>query len=168
MPVPAELVAAVVRPVLVAVLRCGIRSVVDARSSGLDGLVVAATDVGIRAAIGPSLADMWHDEHGVLDRRAELDALFAGARDWISAHDNAGDGRMRAVVSMVEIDFGTASDRSIPALLATSVPIVLGSDYAPNMIAPRVRSDRRPHHISSLMSPLTGQRSLRPTSGGIR
>jgi cytosine/adenosine deaminase-related metal-dependent hydrolase len=226
MPVPAELVAAVVRPVLVAMLRCGITSVVDAGSSGLDGLVAAATDVGIRAAIGPSLADMWHDEHGVLDRRADPDVLLAGARDWISAHDNTAGGRVRSVVSGVEtiacsdellagiaqlareldvpsqihthisarsvhdhvaafgctptdrliaagflnerctamhcghltasdvavfashgvtvnhnplgnsmLGFGTASDRSIPALLAASVPIVLGSDCAPSMIA---------------------------------
>ena len=69
MPVPAELVAAVARPVLAAMLRAGITGVVDAGSCGIDGLVTAAKEVGIRAAIGPSLADLWHDEHGVLVRQ---------------------------------------------------------------------------------------------------
>ncbi len=225
MPVPAELVAAVVRPVLAAMLRAGITGVVDAGSCGIDGLVTAATEVGIRAAIGPSLADLWHDEHGVLVRQADPDVLLAEARDAIGRHDGAGGGRIRAVVSAVEtmacsdellagiaeltaqhaipthvhthisqatvaahqaafgrtptqrlvdtgmlsprctamhagfltdedivfaetgvtvnhnpignamLGFGTTAGRSVPRLLAAGVPIVLGSDYAPDTVS---------------------------------
>ena len=53
MPIPAELTHSILRPVLVSMLRSGITGVVDAGSSGIDGLVQAAVDVGIRAAIGP-------------------------------------------------------------------------------------------------------------------
>lgn len=102
MAVPAELVAAVVRPVLASMLRAGITGVVDAGSPGVDGLVSAAQELGIRAAIGPSLADMWHDEEGVLVRQADPDTLLAEASAAIDRHDGAGEGRVRAVVSAVE------------------------------------------------------------------
>ena len=226
MRVPPDLVAAVVRPVLAAMLRVGITGVVDAGSCGVDGLVTAATEVGIRAAIGPSLADLWHDEHGELVRQADPEVLLAEARDAVGRHDGAGGGRIRAVVSAVEtmacsdellagiadlsaerdipthvhthisqatvaahqaafgrtpterlvesgmlrprctamhagfltdedvavfaetgvtvnhnpignamLGFGSTAGRSVPRLLAAGVPIVLGSDYAPEAVS---------------------------------
>ncbi len=101
MPVPDELVTAVVRPVLMSMLRSGITSVVDAGSPGVDGLVVAAHELGIRAAIGPSLADLWHDEHGVLVQQADPESLLADAARAIDHYDT-GDGCVRPVVSGVE------------------------------------------------------------------
>ncbi len=102
MPVSAELTHAVLRPVLVSMLRSGITGVVDAGSSGIDGLVQAASDVGIRAAIGPSLTDLWHDPSGRLIRQADADQLLANASELITRHDGAGQGRIRALVSAVE------------------------------------------------------------------
>jgi hypothetical protein len=53
--------------------------------------------------IGPSLADLWHDEHGVLVRQADPDLLLAEARDAIGRHDGDGGGpgsrMIRAAVS---------------------------------------------------------------------
>jgi 5-methylthioadenosine/S-adenosylhomocysteine deaminase len=102
MPVPPDLVAAVARPALAAMLRAGFTGLVDAGSCGIDGLVTAATEVGIRAAIGPSLADLWHDERGVLVRQADPDVLLAEAEEAIGRLDGSGGGRVRAVVSAVE------------------------------------------------------------------
>lgn len=102
MPVPAELTHALLRPVLVSMLRSGITGVVDAGSSGLDGLVQVAVEVGIRAAIGPSLTDLWHDPSGRLVRQADADQLLANASELITRHDGAGQGRIRALVSAVE------------------------------------------------------------------
>ncbi|MBC8092099.1 MAG: amidohydrolase family protein [Pseudonocardia sp.] len=100
--VPGEVVAAVVRPVLAAMLRAGFTAVVDAGGPGVDGVVSAAAELGIRAAIGPSLADMWHDEHGRLTRQADAGRLLDQARAAVDRHDQAGHGRVRAVVSGVE------------------------------------------------------------------
>ena len=102
MPVPAELTHAVLRPVLVSMLRSGITGVVDAGSSGIDGLVQAAVEVGIRAAIGPSLTDQWHDPSGRLVRHADADKLLANASALIARHDGTGEGRIRALVSAVQ------------------------------------------------------------------
>jgi 5-methylthioadenosine/S-adenosylhomocysteine deaminase len=102
MPVPPELVAAVARPVFAAMLRAGITGVVDAGSPGVDGLVQAASEVGIRAAIGPSLADLWHNEHGTLVKQADPAQLLAAANDMIGRHDGSAGGRVRVVVSAVE------------------------------------------------------------------
>lgn len=102
MPVPPELAYAVVRPMLAAMLRSGITGVVDAGSSGLDGVVWAADEVGIRASIGPSLVDQWHDGSGTLTRQADADQLLAGADQFADRYDGAGDGRIRAMVSAVE------------------------------------------------------------------
>lgn len=226
MEVPPDLVATVLRPLLAAMLRSGFTGVVDAGSAGHLGLVAAATDVGIRAAIGPSLADMWHDDGGELGVRADPDALLDKARELVTHIDGAADGRVRAVVSGVEpiacsdrllaglaeiaeecdlpthvhthvsdasvrdhdaawgtlatrrltdagllsprctlmhvgsitdadidayassgvtanhnplgnamLGFGVASGRSAPRLLDACVPVVLGSDYGPSMIA---------------------------------
>jgi 5-methylthioadenosine/S-adenosylhomocysteine deaminase len=101
-PVPGEVVAAVVRPVLAAMLRAGFTAVVDAGSPGVDGVVSAAVELGIRAAVGPSLADMWHDEHGRLVRQADAGRLLDEASAAVDRHDQAGHGRVRAVVSGVE------------------------------------------------------------------
>lgn len=101
MPVPAEATCALLRPVFAALLASGITSVVDAGGSGLDGIVQAATETGIRLATGPSLADLWHDD-GVFDRRADVDQLLATAADFIAAHDGSANGRVRALVSAVE------------------------------------------------------------------
>lgn len=101
MPIPAELTHAILRPVLVSMLRSGITGV-DAGSSGIDGLVQAAAEVGIRAAIGPSLADQWHDPSGRLVRQADADELLANASAFIARHDGAGEGRIRALVSAVQ------------------------------------------------------------------
>lgn len=102
MSVPDELVAAVVRPGLVAMLKSGITGVVDAGGPGVGGVVSAAAELGIRAAVGPSLADMWHDERGKLVRQADADLLLDKARAAIDSYDLVGHGRVRAVVSGVE------------------------------------------------------------------
>ena len=102
MPIPAELTHAILRPVLVSMLRSGITGVVDAGSSGIDGLVQAAVEVGIRAAIGPSLTDQWHDPSGRLVRQADADELLTNASAFIARHDGAGQGRIRALVSAVQ------------------------------------------------------------------
>ena len=128
MPIPAELTAAVLRPVMAAMLRCGITGVVDAGSSGLDGLVAAAAEPGIRAAIGPSLADSWHDTSGVLERRADTDDdITAFAAGGVTVNYNPLGNAM--------LGFGVASGNALARLQAAGVPIVLGSDYAPSMIA---------------------------------
>lgn len=101
MPVPSEVTYAVLRPVFAALLASGITSVVDAGGSGLDGIVQAATDVGIRLSTGPSLADVWHHD-GVFARRADADQLLATAADFIAAQDGSANGRVRALVSAVE------------------------------------------------------------------
>lgn len=45
--------------------------------------------MGFRAAIGPGVADLWHDEHGVLVRQADAGRLLAGAREAIERYDGA-------------------------------------------------------------------------------
>ncbi len=102
MQAPVDLVAAVVRPVIAALLAAGFTSVVDAGGPGVDGVVEAASDLGVRAAIGPSLADMWHDEHGVIVRQADTGQQLDRARAAVERHDGAADGRIRVVVSAVE------------------------------------------------------------------
>jgi 5-methylthioadenosine/S-adenosylhomocysteine deaminase len=132
MPLPAELTAAVLRPVMGAMLRAGITGVVDAGSSGLDGLVAAAVDTGIRAAIGPSLADTWHDRAGVIERRADTDAVLTQAHEWVERHDGAGDGRVRALVSAVE-------------------PIAASDELLSGMA--HITGERHPVHVHSHISP---------------
>lgn len=102
MQVPAEIAAAVVRPVFAAMLRAGFTGVVDAGGPGAEGIAQAAAELGIRAAIGPSLADQWHDETGGLTRRADAEHLLGAAEDFVNHHDHLGDGRVRALVSAVE------------------------------------------------------------------
>lgn len=103
MPVPADIVAAVVRPALAAMLRAGFTGVVDAGGPGVEGVAEAAAELGIRASIGPSLADQWHDETtGKLSRQADASALLRTAEQFVDAHDGLGGGRVRALVSAVE------------------------------------------------------------------
>lgn len=99
-PVPDELVAEVVRPALAAMLHAGFTGVVDAGGPGVAGVVAAADELGIRAAIGPSLADLWHDKHGRLIRQKDADRVLAGARETITAYPSTG--RVRPLVSAVE------------------------------------------------------------------
>ena len=225
MTLPTELTATVLRPVFAAMLKSGITSVVDAGSSGHDGIVEAAHDAGIRAAIGPSLADSWHDEEGRITRRVDHRELLDVARTWLAENVRPG-GIVGGLVSAVEtiacsdellagiaqladefdvpthihshitetsdrahvevygrtaterlvesgllsprclamhvgnaksddiaafgltgttvnhnplgnalLGFGTSPQRAIPDMLAAGIPISLGSDYAPSMIA---------------------------------
>ena len=101
MPIPAEVTSTVLRPVFAALLAAGFTSVVDAGGSGLDGIIDAAEQIGIRLATGPSLADMWNHE-GEFGRQADSDSLLAGAETFIGRHDRRADGRIRALVSAVE------------------------------------------------------------------
>lgn len=115
MSVPDELVAAVVRPGLAAMLKAGITGVVDAGGPGVDGVAAATAELGIRAAVGPSLVDMWHDEHGRLTRHADPDRLLDRARELAARHDGSGAGRVRACSD--ELLAGIAeltADRGLP------------------------------------------------------
>ena len=144
MPVPPELTAAVLRPVMAAMLRAGITGVVDAGSSGLDGLVTAATETGIRIAIGPSLADTWHDPAGVIERRADTDALLADASAWIDRNDGAADGRVRSIVSAIEPI--AASDEllaGIARLAGAERPVHVHSHISPTSVADHIRHYQR-------------------------
>lgn len=101
MPIPAEVTAAVLRPVFAALLASGITSVVDAGGSGLEGVIDAAEATGIRLATGPSLADMWHHD-GEFARRADTHSILHDAEEFIDRHDRRSDGRIRALASSVE------------------------------------------------------------------
>ncbi|MFP4514234.1 MAG: amidohydrolase family protein, partial [Acidimicrobiales bacterium] len=101
MAVPAEVVVPVLRPVLAAMLEAGFTGVVDAGGPGWDGVWQAAVDSGIRAAIGPSLADSWHDEDGRFDRRADSNDLLAAAESFVVERRGASD-RVRPLISAVE------------------------------------------------------------------
>lgn len=100
--VGSEVTAAVVRPVFAALLASGVTSVLDAGSTGLEGIVQAATETGIRLATGPSLADHWHRE-GQFGRRADTQDLLERASAFIKTYDMSASGRIRAVVSAVEV-----------------------------------------------------------------
>ena len=107
MHVPAEVMAPVVRAGLAAMLRSGFTGVVDAGGPGVEGVALAAGAAGIRAAVGPSLADQWHDDRGTLVRQADAGEILAGAEDFADRHDGAGGGRVRALVSAVEVMAGS-------------------------------------------------------------
>lgn len=102
MAVPDDLVAAVVRPALAAMVRAGFTGVVDAGGPAPGGVAEAAAEVGIGAAIGPSLADQWHDGNGTVVAQADPEARLDAARRFVEVHDQRGDGRVRTVVSAVE------------------------------------------------------------------
>lgn len=97
MPVPDEIMTALLRPALAAMLRSGFTGVVDAGGPGREGAWQAAVDLGIRAAIGPSLADRWHDEAGTYATHADADQLLADAESFLASHT----GRSSTVVPLV-------------------------------------------------------------------
>lgn len=78
-PVPDSLMATVARPAFIAMIRSGITSVVDAGSTAHHGLIAAANDIGIRAAIGPSLADTALGANGALSQRTNPAELIEQA-----------------------------------------------------------------------------------------
>lgn len=86
MSVSDDLMTALLRPALAAMLRSGFTGVVDAGGPGQEGAWQAALDLGIRAAVGPSLADRWHDEVGVFASRADTDRLLADAETFLASH----------------------------------------------------------------------------------
>jgi len=80
----------------------GITSVVDAGSAGHAGIVQAAHEVGIRAAVGPSLADCWHNDDGKIVRQADHHQLIGETRSWLEQTFNAEAGAVGGLVSAVE------------------------------------------------------------------
>jgi 5-methylthioadenosine/S-adenosylhomocysteine deaminase len=102
MPVPAEITAPVARAGLAAMLRSGFTGVVDAGGPGVEGVWEAAADVGIRAAVGPSVADQWHDDAGDLVRQADAGEVLQAAEEFVDPRDRPG-GRQRPLVSAVEV-----------------------------------------------------------------
>jgi cytosine/adenosine deaminase-related metal-dependent hydrolase len=109
-----ELTYAAVRPALAAMLRAGYTGFVDAGGFGVEGVAQAAVELGIRAAAGPSLADLWHDESGVLRRQADADRLLGRAEAYAGGHDDLDGGRVRALVSAVET--GACSDELLAGI----------------------------------------------------
>jgi cytosine/adenosine deaminase-related metal-dependent hydrolase len=101
MPVPGDAVAAVARPALAAMLRAGFTAVVDAGGPGPAGVAQAAVDVGIRAVVGPSLADQWHGSDGRLAPQADPAQLLDQASAFVERHDGGRRGRLRATASVV-------------------------------------------------------------------
>ncbi|HYN31939.1 MAG TPA: amidohydrolase family protein [Ilumatobacteraceae bacterium] len=85
-PVPDDVMRTVARTAFVAMVRSGITSVVDAGSSAHRGLIAAANDVGIRAAIGPTLGDTALGSDGSLSQRSDPAELIAGAREFLVEH----------------------------------------------------------------------------------
>ncbi|MFT4081398.1 MAG: amidohydrolase family protein [Nocardioides sp.] len=85
-----DAVRAVAAVRLAAMLRCGYTGVVDAGGPGAQAVAEAAEWIGIRAAVGPSLADVWHDETGRFGRRMDIESILTRAAvelDWLAEHD---------------------------------------------------------------------------------
>ncbi|MFH5230228.1 amidohydrolase family protein [Antrihabitans spumae] len=101
-PIPDALVSAVVATVMASMLRAGFTSVVDAGSPGVLGVATAARSVGIRAAVGPSVADQWHTAAGELVRQADTATVLDAARNVIESIDGMADGRIRAALSGID------------------------------------------------------------------
>ncbi|MFI6042497.1 amidohydrolase family protein [Nocardia sp. NPDC051321] len=94
---------AAARPVLAAMLRSGFTGVVDAGGPAPAGIVEAAKELGIRAAIGPSLADTWSDDGTEApSRRIDTDAALAAATEFVAATDSTGQNRVVALLSCVD------------------------------------------------------------------
>jgi 5-methylthioadenosine/S-adenosylhomocysteine deaminase len=123
-PVPDEVMSRVAAAGFVAMIRSGITSVVDAGSTAHAGLVAAVSRVGIRAAIGPALADTTLDADGALRRHADTSGIVDDARRFVDEHDGAAGGLVRALVAaadpiscsdeLLAAVAGLAADRDIP------------------------------------------------------
>ncbi len=147
MQVDPELAYAAVRPALAAMLRAGFTGVVDAGGPGVEGVVRAAAELGIRAAVGPSIADLWHGPDGEMRRQADPDELLKDAEAFVDRHDRAGDGRVRALVSGVETT--ACSDELLTGLAQLGddrdIPIHMHTNIAPPPPdAPSTRCHRTP------------------------
>ena len=149
MQVDPELAYAAVRPALAAMLRAGFTGVVDAGGPGVTGVVQAAAELGIRAAVGPSIADVWHGPDGEMHRQADPDELLKDAQAFVDRYDRAGDGRVRALVSGVETT--ACSDELLTGLAQLGddrdVPIHLHTNIAP---PPPDAPSTRYHRIPSI------------------
>ena len=149
MPADPSLACAAVRPALAAMLRAGFTGVVDAGGPGVEGVVRAAAELGIRAAVGPSIADVWHGPDGEPHRQADPDQLLKAAQAFVDRHDRAGDGRVRALVSGVET---TACSDELLAGIAElgedrDIPIHLHTNILP---APPDAPSSRYHGVPSI------------------
>lgn len=138
-PVPDSLMATVARPAFIAMVRSGITSIVDAGSSAHSGLIAAANDIGIRAAIGPSLADTSLGTGGVLSERHKPSELIEAARTFLDEHQNSGPSTTPIV---------SAADT------------ISCSDELLQQIAELSHENHTPTHIHSHISPASNQAHL--------
>lgn len=138
-PVPDSLMATVARPAFIAMIRSGITSVVAAGSSAHNGLIAAANDIGIRAAIGPSLSDTALGANGVLSQRSNPAELIEQARAFLDEHQQPGP----CVTAMI-----SAADT------------ISCSDELLRQIAELSREYRTPTHIHSHVSPASNRAHL--------
>ena len=149
MAVDPELARAAVRPALAAMLRAGFTGVVDAGGPGTEGVVHAAAELGIRAAIGPSIADIWHGPNGELQRQADPDRLLKDAQAFVDRYDLVGDGRIRTLVSGVETT--ACSDALLAGLAALGedrdIPIHVHTNIVPS---PPDEPSSRYHDVHSI------------------
>ena len=136
MDLPAEVTAPIVRAVLAAMLRSGVTGVVDAGGPGVEGVWQAAADIGIRAALGPSVADQWHDDTGRLVRQADADEALARAEAFVARGDGPG-GRVRPLASAVETM--ACSDELLAGLAALAAVYDLPSHVHSHISAEDVR-----------------------------
>ena len=101
-PIPPEQVEAGVRQLLQAMMRVGYTGVIDAGGPHPDVVAAVAAEVGIRAMVGPHIADVWPNEVGQMPvSQADPVVLLEQAADFIDANDGLGDGLVRAGVSGV-------------------------------------------------------------------
>lgn len=101
-PVTAKEVRTAVSRFLRAMLRTGYTGVVDAGGPQPAAVAAAVAEVGIRAMVGPHLADFWPDEVGGLPVvQADATKLLDDAAEFIDSADGMGNGLVRAGVSAV-------------------------------------------------------------------
>ncbi len=98
MPVPPDLVEAVVAPLLAAMLIAGTTKVVDAGSAGTDGIAAAARRVGIRMSVGPHIHDVMISEDGRAEPIADPTAVIERAEEWLATTSTAADESSRRLV----------------------------------------------------------------------
>ena len=97
MPVPADVVEAVVAPVLAALAAGGTTAVVDAGSAGIDGIVAAARRVGVRVAVGPSVHDVLLGDAGEVVAVADAGSVLGAAEDWLTRQQTTPGGLFEPV-----------------------------------------------------------------------